>query len=214
MAFREYCDWIYEKCKSGKGCVIITYTGNDKDVIVPNNIDGHPVMEIGCGISPIFYSDNQDKVERIILQNSVETIADCAFFMCVALKEIVLPTSIKTIGRQAFSGCTSLTSIEIPLGVEEIDQNTFFGCIALYTVIMPSTIKTIADRAFLMCENLESVVIPKSIESIGVYSFKGTKLKNINLPSTVTYVSQEAFNDDVNIFKSRSKNGGDWYENP
>lgn len=46
-----------------------------------------------------------------------------------------------------------------------------------------------------MCSGLEEIVLPTSLESIGGWAFSSCdKLKNIEIPSTVTTIGEKAFN--------------------
>ena len=63
-------------------------------------------------ISRIDYS--KDKLEKVILGDSVTEIDDDAFRGCTSLHEIVIPNSVTKIGDDAFMDCTSLEEIVIP----------------------------------------------------------------------------------------------------
>ena len=76
---------------------ITGYLGSEEDVMVPDEIDGKDVTEIGDGNGSIIYSE----VKKLILPDSVRRINDHAFDQST-LKEIVLPKSLTEIGRYAF----------------------------------------------------------------------------------------------------------------
>lgn len=54
-------------------------------------------------ISRIDYS--KDKLEKVILGDSVTEIDDDAFMDCTSLYEIDIPNSVTEIGNRAFEGC-------------------------------------------------------------------------------------------------------------
>lgn len=75
---------------------IISYTGSDKAVYVPDTINGHTVSCI-CGNS---FSSSQ-------------------------AASVSLPKTIKSIEKNAFSGCKNLKSIFIPYAAKNIDEGAF-----------------------------------------------------------------------------------------
>lgn len=80
-------------------------------------------------ISRIDYS--KDKLEKVILGDSVTEIDDDAFMDCTSLYEIDIPNSVTEIGNRAFYGCKSLEEIVIPNSVTEIGDDAFFKCVLL-----------------------------------------------------------------------------------
>ena len=77
----KFGDFTYEIAEDG--IVIVAYTGSAADVVVPETIDGQPVVKIG----------------------------DSAFEGNATLKSIDLPDTITVIGKAAFKNCTSLTTM-------------------------------------------------------------------------------------------------------
>lgn len=85
------------------GEIILTgYTGREKNVSLPSEIDGVRVTSIGK-----------------------ET------FKNTAVEAVILPDGIESIGWFAFSGCSNLKSIAIPSSVERIEYGSFDGCSSL-----------------------------------------------------------------------------------
>jgi len=60
-----------------------------------------------------------------------KTIASGAFAYCNKVESIVLPDSITTVGSLAFSECTALKSITVPSSVTEFSSDAFKNCKAL-----------------------------------------------------------------------------------
>ena len=82
------------------GARITGYDGEDAELTVPDELDGHPVREIG---------------ER-------------AFYWCDALANVTLPDGLTSIGDYAFYWCNALTSVTLPDGLTSIGANPFRGC--------------------------------------------------------------------------------------
>ena len=87
---------------------IVDYDGEDENLAIPAELDGHSVTSIGEG----------------------------AFWGCTSLSSITIPDSETIIEDCAFNGCTSLSSITIPEGVTYIGEDAFKGCEGLTSVIV------------------------------------------------------------------------------
>lgn len=112
-------------------------------------------------ISRIDYS--KDKLEKVILGDSVTEIDDDAFRGCTSLHEIVIPNSVTKIGDDAFMNCTSLYEIVIPNSVTEIGNGAFYGCKSLEEIVIPNSVTYIGPGAFKACTFLRRIVLPKSL---------------------------------------------------
>ena len=85
---------------------------------------------------------------------SVNTIADSAFYECKDLKSITIPDSVTSIGEYAFNNCTGLISIKIPGSVTSIGKDAFGFCKNLTEVTIPESVTEIGEDAFSRCDNL------------------------------------------------------------
>jgi hypothetical protein len=90
----------------------------------------------------------KDRIETILIKNSVTKIGGWAFHGCTSLKEVTIPDSVTTIGPYAFDYCTSLKEVTIP-----------------------NSVITISPYAFRRCKSLTSITIPNSVTYIGEYAF-------------------------------------------
>ena len=162
-------------------------TGCDKDVVIPSEIEGLPVKEIGYGA---FWSCTA--LERVTLGNSVQVIDTYygnrsygAFENCTALKSITIPDSVKEIGGSAFKGCTALKSVTLGNSVQVINSGStndgaFQECTALQSVTLGNSVQKIGVGAFNGCTALQSLTIPDSLQKIEFPKnwsvFSGTEL--------------------------------------
>ena len=92
------------------GVVVLGVAASVRDLDVPNEIYGLPVLAIGDSAFRGCYS-----LESIVIPDGVTTIGGGAFIDCSSLKSIDLPDSVTTIADEAFDGCPSLT-IRAPKG--------------------------------------------------------------------------------------------------
>lgn len=125
------------------------YTGDTKNLTVPDEIDGHTVKYIS---KEAFANDAV--LKKIVIPDTVEAISDYAFSGCANLKTVEFSKNLKVIGMGAFFSCTSLKNAELPEGLEKIDVSAFENCKLLKDLKMPKTCNEIGTDAFLGCENL------------------------------------------------------------
>ena len=158
-------------------------------------------------------------ITKVVIEDGVTSIGDCAFKDCRTLTSITIGTGVTEIGYEAFKGCTSHTSVTIPDSVTKISDNAFSGCTSLTSITIPDSVTeigwdafsgctsltsvkigngvtSISDNMFDGCTSLTSVTIPDSVTSIGGYAFNGcTSLTNVIIPDSVTYIGVSAFED-------------------
>ncbi len=167
---------------------IIGYTGAGGSVVIPDTIDGMPVVSIGY---QAFF--NKSGLTGVTIPGSVTSIEDMAFQGC-GLTSLTIPDSVTSIGWYAFAGCAGLTSVSIPGSVTSLGISSFQSCSGLTTVIIMNGVQSIGDRAFTLCSGLASVSIPGSVTSIGASAFQDcTALTRINIPASVTNIWASAF---------------------
>lgn len=109
-----YCQWIKETEASffeyqleDDGIVITNYLSNDKNVVVPREIDGERVISIK--------ENTFDKkiVEKVYLPNSLKKVCENAFVDCGQLNELHYWTTLESISDKSFINCNNLNKIAI-----------------------------------------------------------------------------------------------------
>ena len=110
-----------------EGNVIITGINNKtKSIVIPNEIDGLPVNQIG---SYAFANANIDYLE---LPDSIVIINEFAFYEAnINIKSLNLPASLEEIGQNAFISCNWLEEVNIGKNVKKIATTAFYDCINL-----------------------------------------------------------------------------------
>jgi hypothetical protein len=120
---------------------IIGYNHNKKNIVIPEKINGLPVVAIG---DYAFYYHNWKEEENLttslVIPNSVKTIGNSAFEGS-RLTKVVIPNSVKTIGEKAFS-TNKLTNVIVPNSVKTIGENTFSDN-PLTNLVIPKSTKII-----------------------------------------------------------------------
>ena len=185
-----YGDFRYNVLDDGTVTIIRYYSNsNDKEITIPNIINGKKVTSIG---ERAFSSCAS--LSSIIIPDSVTSFGEGAFYNCTSLVSITIPDSVTSIGYCAFSDCISLTSITIPDGVTRIDGATFYNCTSLTSITIPDSVTSIFDRAFYGCTSLTSITIPDSVIGIGWEVFRDcTNLTSINIPYGIERINRNNF---------------------
>ena len=151
------------------GTITITgYTGSEKNLVIPSEIDGH----------------------------SLKSIGDYAFAYNKVLESITIAGSVKNVGEGAFEGCANLKTVNISYGVESLGESSFYGCDRLTGVILPSSLSSIGDWLFANCTSLQQIQIPDSITSLPNSLFSGcTSLTSVSIPDSVTEIGSLVFEE-------------------
>ena len=178
----------YKTSVAGK-ITLTNYIGKDKDVVIPSEIDGHPVTAIGA-----IFMNNKD-VTSVVIPNSVTSIRMYAFRCCSNLTSVTLPSGLEEIDDETFRECTSLTSVVIPEGVKRIGWEAFSGCTELSSITFPDSVTDIGKKAFKDTKWYNEH--PDGIVYAGkcIYRYKGTMPENTSLviPDSVKGICDEAF---------------------
>lgn len=110
-----------------------------------------------------------------------------------ALEKITLNEGLQTIGEKAFAHTSQLTSINIPSTVNSIGNNAFyFSALGSITFAASATELELGDSVFYACENLQSVVFPEGLVNIPARTFyNNSSLKSVTIPTTVRNLGDE-----------------------
>ena len=191
------------------GVLTISGTGKMKDYFGRTHESNH---------SPFYYNSY---IKSIIIENSVTSIGDDAFYGCASLTSVTIPYSVTSIGYDAFydtayyndesnwntgvlyiSDCLidtnddfdSTTDYIIKGGTRIIADYAFLGCRSLTSVTIPDSVTSIGDQAFNGCTNLTNATIGNGVTSIGEYAFSScTSLKSVTIPNSITSIDEYAF---------------------
>lgn len=112
-AYREQVEELESELSKSRGAytyitedgeaILTGYTGTEKNVSLPSEIDGVKVTSIGKE------TFRNTALEAVVLPDSIQSIGWFAFSGCSNLKSIAIPSSVKIIEYGAFDGCSSLT---------------------------------------------------------------------------------------------------------
>ena len=198
---------------------ITGYSGNATALYIPDEIDGHEVVEIGDSAF-----ENRTDLRTVMIPDSVTEIGSCAFNNCTNLSNVTLSQNLKYMEGRAFGSCEKITKIEIPKsldncgnsgyasyhgpfgacsglkkitfeeGATEVSNGLFRGCTGLEEINIPDGVTKIESSSFEDCINLVSVNISDSVIKIENEAFAGCeKIESINIPDSVTEIGERTF---------------------
>ena len=122
-----YEDWEYV-IQNGKA-ILTKYYGNEEELVIPSNVKGIPVKQVGDGTDFLWDSNNkectseiwintvvtesyQTRIRKIVISEGIEIIDSRAFKNILNLEEVVIPSSVTTIGNMAFHGQRGYQMVE------------------------------------------------------------------------------------------------------
>lgn len=173
----------------GKGLRITAYNGFETDrVIIPNEIDGQPVISIG---EKAFINAT---ISEVILPKSLKAILGEAFRGCSNLKHIDLPNTIEYLGSYCFAH-SGIVDLILPSSLTKVPNDCCCECKQLKTVSLGTRLTTIGYAAFQGCTQIREISLPETLLDVGFKSFERTSITTMIFPSNVQKVSKETFGD-------------------
>ena len=160
-----------------------------------------------------------DDVTAAVIPDGVQIIESYGFNGCSSLNALSLPESLERIEYAAFEECYALDDFTIPSGVKTVEYNSFPEEARLFCDPYSSAAHAISysSRSFCMADNpdfelrydsysdneLLSLVnyrgdsavvdVPFNVEYISYNAFSSLPIKQVNIPESVTGISDSAF---------------------
>jgi uncharacterized repeat protein (TIGR02543 family) len=187
----EDSDFLFKACDGGYA--VIGYTGDNPIVTIPSTYKDQPVVAIDRDYGNKDGFAGNEKIQEVIIPNTVTKISSYAFKNCINLTTVTIPDSVTEMDY-AFAGCEKISVATLPATLLE-----YFPKQNLTTVVINSG-TSIPNGGFYNCKNLISVTIPDSITSIGTGAFRGCEsLTTIRLPSGITEIPASTFSNCINL---------------
>ena len=150
LAMSEDDESLYTYKEVDGGVQIFKYNGTKEVVIIPSEINGSPVVNIGYR----------------------------AFAFNESIEAILLHENVKLIESEAFSGCSKLqVAFSKGENLKEIEESAFSSCGVLAKVEMPSSVETINGFAFQNSSKV-TIITPKGSYAETFAQGKGLKVEN------------------------------------
>ena len=166
-----------------------------KEVTMHDNLSvssGHGLFSGSASLEKV---NNFEKVKGF---SSAEGI----FNGCSSLVSITLPSDTTTIRKETFCNATAFEGVKnwdsIKNNITSIGDYAFYKT-AITSVTLPS-VKTIGGNAFAYCASLATIDLTGApLTSIGGSSMRGTAIKRMVLPETLTAIPQDGFHACISL---------------
>ena len=142
-------DYEYSVNEEKKTVMIVKYTGDEEEVVIPSEIDGCQVAEIGTE------AFRYRELKSVSFPETVRIIGRQAFEYCTISDELLLPENAAVMD-DAFSYAILPSAVTIPAGTS-VEKCAFSYCEVLENVfIEPGAV--IRGRGFDYCDDLVTVI--------------------------------------------------------
>ena len=205
----------YEYDDSLSGIIITRYTGEPREICIPETIDNKPVVGVVLR-SPIKELVVPDTVKKLVFNKGTVRYVNYPVDLQPALgredgydemgyegdtpfdksyvETIYISKGVKEIPECMFEHCENLKETYIPSSVTVIGDEAFYGCKSLTDIVLSDGVTVIGEEAFADCYSLTDVVIPDGVTVIGEEAFANCySLLNVTVPSTVKECGLYAF---------------------
>lgn len=190
---------------------------------IPDAIDGLPVVGIAyrafaecANLESIVVDANNAALTSRASDgtecNAIISIADNK--MVLGCKNTTIPENVKTIGPYAFTR-SGITKLVIPATVEQIEDTAFVNCASLQEIVVEGN-TAVKKSAFYGCdllskltlsaemveagwknafpaEKITSITLLEGIKKLTADMFSDCKFQEINIPSSVILIDENAF---------------------
>ncbi len=192
-------DFSYEFNDTEDGVVITWYSGTAKSVIIPAEIEGYPVVEIGESAfesTDLFETKRTRYFDSILIPPSVTKIGSRAFIGC-SFKAMVIPDSVKILEDYAFKKCNKLVFVKLSNNLKKIGKECFMECSALHDITIQNSVEIIGQKAF-MESGLYTINFPASLKTVEEGAFYNCyELYDISISDTLTHIN---FSEKYRLF--------------
>lgn len=148
------------------------------------------------------YTDGFEKVKKVVVNEGITGIGQCAFAWFEKLETVELPTTLTKLGDFAFAECHRLKTVSMHEGIKEIPFGCFDTCYSLESIDIPQSVETIGQNAFLYCTSLKQIQLPDNLQHLvcGAF-FCCSSLREITIPATTKEIESGTFNQCMSLSK-------------
>ena len=182
---------------------ITGYTGKEKKLEIPSELDGHTVTSIGYRA---FYENKQ--LTEAVLPDTIKVLGVQAFAWCEKLQSVSLPEGLESIKTNVFYCCKKLVKVNIPASATEVMEGAFPGCISLkeITLAPDHPFLELADGILFNKETAallwypatrkgKEYTVPEGTKRIGIQAFYSSPLEKIILPDSIEELPGASFEE-------------------
>lgn len=166
----------------------LLYTYRNKNVITASDLTGFTTI-----YTHMF--ENDTNLISIDIPEGVTSIMEYAFNGCTNLCHVGLPSTLTNIYSYAFNNCTSLYKIDIPNNCS-FDYNSVFANSAIKEITVK---KNVTNYGAQNMAYLEVLNVAEGVTSAANLAKGCIKLREINLPSTLTSIGNYLVNSCASL---------------
>lgn len=195
---------------------ITAYTGSETDVVIPAQIDGINVVEIGDAA----FAQNT-AIQSVVISNGIKRLGHGIFDECTSLSSITFSKTLEWMGRWNFDG-TAIEKIRLDQTSElELDAYAFAGADKLTQIELYGNTTVMSSSTFSSCNALDTVAIGANVSEKyggdgGLHSCPNLRVITLSDNNTnYTLKDGVLYNEDMTkIFCYPAKKGGTEYIMP
>lgn len=166
--------------------------------------------------APWLKDDLYNEVEKIIVNEGIESLGNFAFHNLYCIKQLSLPSTLKSIGDNSLA-CNYCDFIPLPYGLESIGESAFedgdCGCPG--NICIPNSVKKISENVFEDSHDMNIYLVGTEVEwykhNIEFYEDSDNKVFYVdeNVYNFLNKLKKDEFN---NVFSklSNSKSFIEW----
>ena len=197
------------------GVEIVSYKGDQENIIFPAMLDGMRVTSVSG-------FNNDIDIKSITISAGINEIKNNAFADCLNLEEVIFLGDIEYINGGAFANCVNLEKVTFlgsvpqfflssfentPWLEKKLEENTDPNLYIIENVlvqanketiegnvVIPDGVTRISSDAFRECKKITGVTIPDSVTEIGTDAFFWcSNLSSVKLSANITEIKSGTF---------------------
>jgi len=187
---------------------------NPSDIIAYLNVYSGELVLKGIGATADYSTSthtpignsNFTFVRDVIVEEGITRLGNYSLYYSslnnynLSLAETIsLPSTLKSIGNHALRQ-SGMSEVVIPASVEFIGSDAFYESgITTLTFEEGSNLNSIGSNAFYGTTKLTSAILPEGLTSIGESAFNRSYVRTVEIPSTVTFIGENAFSSAIYV---------------
>ncbi len=187
----------YEMDEKKQELRVTGYSGEDKNVIIPAELNGTEIKDVVFDSMPMgliyYYMLHEDELSYEKTEDqegAVLTGYDGS--VTGEKKHLVLPETIDglpvtELGEELFKE-KDIEGIILPSGLNRIGASAFQDCTELSYVELGDDLKTIGPNAFSSCSSMKNIELPEGLEEIELGAFLFTEIEDVKFPASLSSI--------------------------
>ena len=143
-----------------------------------------------------------DKLEEVVLPNSITSIGEYVFWYCLNLRALEIPENVSSIGSDFVYGPNQLGKLTVAEGNQTYSSPANSNALmqgsklvfGISSTQIPTGTTVIGSNAFANCNFVNNqITLPGGVTTIESSAFSMSNVSVVNMPSTLTTIGSGAF---------------------